>query len=412
MLKKLIGAGILGGGAKVTLPQYLQTSVPVLLEDYENAVEWTLGNGGTMEENAVQFKSGLKSLKLTPALGSNNYARKTESWNLSAAQQFRLSLYMHDAAPLTSNGGVGLRFSHAASEANRYGKDFYNFHIGWNELNFIRADLSPVGSPSWDNPFLNFRSQTYAVAGQTTAVSFDKLQSVSSKAAVMLMFDDGEQSVYDVAYPYMKTHHIRGTAYVITDTIGVSTNATAAKLQEMYAAGWDIANHTSDHSNLATLSQADQQIKIGTAKAALDALGFIRSSAHVAYPGGNFNADTLLAMAAEGMLSGRPTITFRNAVLPCGNMYLIEGGAGVGISKTTTLATAKGYVDTAIARGECAVLLFHVLKESPSGTYDWATADFQALVDYIVSLKSQVTPITISDFYNLHSGSISIPAPV
>ena len=69
---------------------------------------------------------------------------------------------------------------------------------------------------------------------------------LSYKAGVFLSFSDGYASCYSIAAPIMATYGIKGTAYPISDWIGNTGKMTAANLQALYAAGWDIGNGRSE----------------------------------------------------------------------------------------------------------------------------------------------------------------------
>jgi len=77
------------------------------------------------------------------------------------------------------------------------------------------------------------------------------IANVSSRPQVILAFDDGNASVYALAYPLMSAARIPGTLYLNGHSIGdTPTKMTLRQVRELYAAGWDVANHTIDHSRL------------------------------------------------------------------------------------------------------------------------------------------------------------------
>ena len=94
---------------------------------------------------------------------------------------------------------------------------------------------------------------------------------------VCITFDDGYKSVYDVALPALSAHGMVATAYVITDYIGGTfidqQCMSAAELQALQAAGWEIGSHSLDHSKIAALSTEDAIAQFRDSKAALEALG-------------------------------------------------------------------------------------------------------------------------------------------
>lgn len=77
-----------------------------------------------------------------------------------------------------------------------------------------------------------------------------------------------------------------------------------------------------------------------------------------------------------------------------------------GISYTTSLATAKKYIDKAVAYNSIIVLLFHNIVDSVTISDQWATADFEGLLDYIEFLGLQT--LTIDEYYRLNSGPITV----
>ena len=218
-------------------------------------------------------------------------------------------------------------------------------------------------------------------------------------AGVIFTFDDGRLNIYD-AFKYMQARGMRSTVYVITDLIGSTGTPpylTATQLAAMDAGAWDIANHTDDHTDLTTLSEADQETHIAAAASALDALGLTAASKHVAYPYGGNNADTLTAMAATGMLSGRTTAA--DAALDPATVTAYQIGLSLSIANTTTVADVQAAINTAVGAGQYCLLLLHGAPYASPGANEMSMANVETLVDWI---QAQGIPmLTISDFYAL-----------
>jgi len=200
-----------------------------------------------------------------------------------------------------------------------------------------------------------------------------------------------------------------GTVYVISDLIGTGSYWSTSELREAYTNGWDIGNHTKDHTDLTTLTQVQAAAELTDCKTVLDGLGFTRASSHVAYPGGLKNDTVLAAMNDAGMLSGR-TVNSASTNAPANRLVMptIEWRCKptFSIDFTISLATVKTYVDRAIARGEVLTLLFHQLVAAGPGASQWLISDFQSLIDYIEARK--VTTLTASEIYALQSDSLWI----
>lgn len=64
---------------------------------------------------------------------------------------------------------------------------------------------------------------------------------------IVISFDDNWLTQYTEAFPYMAQRGVPGTIYAIQETVNLSRYMSLQDLKTVYAAGWDIANHTADH---------------------------------------------------------------------------------------------------------------------------------------------------------------------
>lgn len=214
--------------------------------------------------------------------------------------------------------------------------------------------------------------------------------------AIAIALDDGLTSLYSEAFDYMNSKGLKGTSYVYTSSIGDGGFVTWAQLQEMDAAGWDIANHSSTHANFTSLTQGEIETELSTAESALDTQGLTRASNHVAYPFGARDADSDAAMDATGMLTGR---------LATGDSFDLSSPPDLKqiptfvIDAATSLETAKLYLDAVVANGKGGVFLLHDLVAAGAAGTQWLISDFQAWIDYLVSRNYTVK--TISELYEV-----------
>jgi peptidoglycan/xylan/chitin deacetylase (PgdA/CDA1 family) len=220
-----------------------------------------------------------------------------------------------------------------------------------------------------------------------------------------MTFDDGRQTAYDPGYTYMTSQGLAGTAYIVPTLIGRPGFMTLSELEKMNASGWDIANHTYDHVDLANLTQAQVERQLVETRDWLVSNGFPRAATDVAYPTGAYDAGVLAAMSATAMRSGRTTTGADNSV-PLSNPYQI------GCYFPTTLAQARADVDKAVDRQTLVVLGFHQLVASPdpTNTTQFAVSDFRTLIGYIRSRPVTVVPlseITIGDHNNPQSTAVT-----
>lgn len=217
-----------------------------------------------------------------------------------------------------------------------------------------------------------------------------------------ITFDDSRANMY-AGFQYAAARGVMGTSYCITNNVDVDlvNSLTSAQLLAMDAAGWAIGNHTAGHVQLATLTEAQQEAQLAEGTADLNAWGLTRASRHVAYPNNSYNADTLAAMAATGMLTGRTVDTAADNDPATVNPYLIPVAYGT-VLTATTVAQLQTAVRNSIARGKWGFLLFHGLADTPASG-EWSTAKWQEFINWLVA--SGVKTRTIVDYYNARGGA-------
>lgn len=386
---------------------------PGLVVSYfeDDAAFTVTGTGAAKAADTTNFRTGTQSVKLTTGAGEvAELLSGPVSLDMSSLLAMDLSFYVHDYAKLARMDVYAATVSDYSKYFARWvAKPTYDWCAGWNTIHLVQSDFAGTGAPSWDEPIVRWKIRITPVEGQVAEVSFDGAHAVVSRQPViLLMFDDGYDDVYDTAYPLLAAHGAHATFYIITNQVGTGGHATTAELTALQAAGWTIANHTSDHTDLTTLSQAEAQTKIATAYSWLAANGFSDGKAHVAYPYGTYNDTVFAAMAAESMLTGR-TVFGQTHALPWDHVYRLAGLKPV--ANTDSLATIEGYVDAAISGGLTQSLLFHHIVDTPSQSTEWATADLESLLSYIAA--AGVPCLTIDEWYGLSTaiGSTTLLSP-
>ncbi len=410
------------GGAK-TLPLNLIANGGSLFDDFETTTSWTLGGSGAVRAtNTSEYKQGTQAVKLTAGSGVNSFLQKNVSLNLTGDwQQIRYWAYVHDAIANYSATQVNyLRLYSSLGD-----KSWWIFqtkgaiqNTGWR-LQTCCKSLATIqnGAPTWSIVTMAFYCTP--AAAQTPSVTFDDMRiGVRAHPCIMWRFDDGYASQYTEAYGYMRRYNMRGTLFQIGSWIDAATRVTHQQLQEMQAAGWVIGNHTrSSNSLTGEANQAAQEAQLANGKTDLEAWG-LTGGLYVAYPQGQWNADTLTSMTNIGARLGWTTIgasytdgstQYPPTVLPWTHAYNEIGICNV--DNTVSLATMKTRIDNAIAAGAVISPLFHSIG---TGGNSWTVADFRALVDYVAAKARQglITPITIDDYYKLSLGSATVPEVV
>jgi hypothetical protein len=123
-------------------------------------------------------------------------------------------------------------------------------HLPRTSVTFAKSLLVNVGSP--DLAAIKHIAVRLVRNGTTNAIPkmyvYGLWQDVTSRPKVLLTFDDGQATLYTKIFSIMKAANMVGTAYlngIHADTAGWFTTP---QVGEMYAAGWDVGNHTWDHA--------------------------------------------------------------------------------------------------------------------------------------------------------------------
>lgn len=142
-----------------------------------------------------------------------------------------------------------------------------------------------------------------------TTLSMDELYAhmnahtaLPDKTAVITL-DDGYFDNYSNAYPILKKYGLKATVFVISGKIGTSNYLVESQLKEMSQNGIDIEDHTVTHGYLSKMTYDQQVSELQDSKKALEQITG-KSVDYVAYPYGDYDANTLRAATAIGYKLG------------------------------------------------------------------------------------------------------------
>lgn len=130
--------------------------------------------------------------------------------------------------------------------------------------------------------------------------------------SVIITFDDGYRSFYEIAHPILKKFNFTATLFVYTDFIGKSANAlTWDQLRELKTLGYEIGSHGVSHSDLTKQDKAESdtayleriRTELVRSKAIIDEkLG--QNTVYIAYPYGSYNPKILQLCEQAGYTLG------------------------------------------------------------------------------------------------------------
>ena len=204
----------------------------------------------------------------------------------------------------------------------------------------------------------------------SAAVLMESNEAAAAETIVSLTFDDG--LTQSLVRGILRSHGMKGTFYVNSNMIGTGGDyLTKAELDALYADGNEIAGHTIDHVDLATLSDAAQRAAICNDLQTLNT--WYPGQIHAfAYPYASTGPTTQSILAAGcpgvgqytsartvgGLVSGTQCTGCATAEsIPPGNPYYILTPES--IMATTTLAELKTLVTQAETSGGWVPLVFH-----------------------------------------------------
>lgn len=281
-----------------------------------------------------------------------------------------------------------------------------NYKKGWNYLSLPCTEFSSGNGEviTAQMNFLNMRLHNVG-GGESVEIYIGGIwYNPRSRPKLIIDFDDGFDSVYDTAFPYMSDKNLIASISVIKDRVGTAGYCTLPELTEMHNAGWGMTVHgDSQHSALVTQEAITTDINANKAYIAANLPG---SEQHYIYPGGSVLEDTSFsALTAAGMVTGRMTDqVYEHSAKGYGNLKAM---AAQPMSDAAGLSVLTGYVDDVIRCGLTLELYGHKIVSSiVDANNEILESDFQSLVDYIALKRDQglIDVVTVSEWYAGLSG--------
>lgn len=174
---------------------------------------------------------------------------------------------------------------------------------------YVRPDPGPgdpVGQDLSVTPEAFAAQIKYLADSGFTSMTIHELAEVRAhklalpKKPIVLTFDDGYRDFYTNAFPVLKAHGFKTTAYIITGLVDQPRYVTWDMISEMDRSGLvEIASHTVNHHELNQLSAAQSRAEVTASRKALeDRLG--HSVLDFSYPVGRYNAEDVEILREAG----------------------------------------------------------------------------------------------------------------
>lgn len=118
-----------------------------------------------------------------------------------------------------------------------------------------KADKMHVTKADFENQMKCLKDKGYSVITLDQFLDFLNFKFSIPPKSVVLTFDSGWRTVYDIAYPILKKYGYPAALFVQTDFIGHETAMSWDQLEELRDNGFDIQCHINTHHSLAHLKK-------------------------------------------------------------------------------------------------------------------------------------------------------------
>lgn len=184
---------------------------------------------------------------------------------------------------LWNSGAFTSGFSYAINVAS------YSAVPGQNTIVVDRGAFTTIGSGDWANINI-LQIQCDSLGGTKSSPIIGPIyKNVYTRPKVVLWLDDGNVSDYTNCYPVLSALGLPATVAFVSDSLSKPGFLTPANIDALYAAGWDIVNHTKTHPNLTTRTAQQVADEFGLCDDVIRAHGWTRARDIGVYPQGASN---------------------------------------------------------------------------------------------------------------------------
>lgn len=379
--------------SRLSTPLNYMLNNGAILESFSNIEEWVGSGSGSIELDETE-----NCLKVTAVAGGIMNADKTyEAHTVYDKEIMTLKFKVDNPANLLK---IRIMFCANSNFTQYLSYDpIGNYAVTPKKYEWTILPFDMKTSFFYDMWNYQFRPQYYRIevtakAGTNVSVIVKELRkNVKSTPKVTLQFDDGLASVYTTAFPIMQSLGFVGVVWIIGSLVGTAGYMTWEQLDELKEAGWTIGNHTQNHELAGMLTYVQQINAIKACRDLITSRYGDEDGYHIAYPGGNYNSETLLAMSELGMKTGRVVpINYSHVE----NNETFELG-GLGVDNGTNADFLLTHIRTYFRLGLSNHIYYHAISEGGT-TYETSQAQFMDHMNLLKMLGIDV--VNIVDWYH------------
>ncbi len=389
------------------LPQNYLIAPPILLESFDDSGDWSVISGeGVISSDSVHKKTSAASLKVTTS--STVTVRKLVTMpTYNEYQAVGFWIWIDNAAAITSfmlrvyNTGLITFIGQTWNAAML--RDGWNF-IGWSK-NDKYNDVY-LGH-KWGFPSGAVQFAFGSSNGTPVSVSIcDLITYGPAICNIVWTMDDTYSGIFTKMFPKLQSLGLVASTYAVSSHVDDNEqwgSCTVEQLQEMYAAGWCIGNHSDTHAIFSDITAAQMQTEIEACNAWLIEHDMPRGVDHFCYPTGANNQlsyDTLTALGVKTATLANRGVGYEGLFYP-GYDDNLRIPRSLMLDNTHVFVDYKVGIDKAIA-AQCTLFLFgHNVADSPTSSMELATSEMNLIADYIAMLQrgGKCRVITLDEYY-------------
>lgn len=324
----------------------------VLLEAFESTTGWSAPSG-TLLSDTVGKVQGNAALRFqgNGVSGTNIITNKTLGAPVTPGSLGVVARHIRKNTP-RGNFNIATVFGNGSNS-------FANPLNGVNSLS-LGSDLAPGGYWSAfhesEDPMIaglgtitqvRVRTNTQAAPYLNDGTIDALYANAKGRPTFVIGFDDGEDSAYDVALPYMSARGMVGTVYIPTSYIGVSDSLTWNEVRALRDAGWGIClDGMPDDSRMTDQASVAAVVSAITSQwSVLTAQGLASDDMyHFCYPFGTSHVTPAEVQLAAVTGNGTTTVNFGAAAAVTNGMNFY----GAGVPDGTTVVSGGGASVTSV----------------------------------------------------------------
>lgn len=249
--------------------------------------------------------------------------------------------------------------------------------LRWMDLGSLPAASTwRTTSFSFETPSGVSKMTVFHLINRIGSLTIDNYNLEEKGGLVSINLDDGKRETHQTVMPILNAAGFKSTIYPVIRYFGFPGYISRQDLMSAQSSGHEIGSHTRTHSDLTAMSLSEARAEIAGSVQDLKNMG-VADVRTFAYPFGGYNQNIENIIKDAGLIMARTSNGGYNN--PSTSRYLLNRK---GISRTTTVAEVKGWIDQAVANDQWLILVLHNVDLN-NEHYSMTPQNFQEVVNYL-----------------------------